>query len=42
MGLFWRIFFSFWAAMLLLLGVMAYSAYLVVNAWNQQSQLSYT
>ena len=27
--------------MLLLLGVMAYSAYLVVNAWNQQSQLSY-
>ena len=41
MGLFWRIFFSFWAAMLLLLGVMAYSAYLVVNAWNQQSQLSY-
>lgn len=42
MGLFWRIFFSFWAAMLLLLGVMAYSAYLVVNAWNQQSQLSYS
>ncbi|MCZ0952051.1 MAG: HAMP domain-containing protein, partial [Rhodospirillaceae bacterium] len=42
MGLFWRIFFSFWAAMLLLLGVMAYSAYVVVNAWNQQSQLSYT
>lgn len=41
MGLFWRIFFSFWAAMLLLLVVMAYSAFLVVNAWNQQSQLSY-
>ena len=41
MGLFWRIFFSFWAAMLLLLGVMAYSAFVVVNAWNQQSQLSY-
>lgn len=40
-GLFWRIFFSFWAAMLLLLAVMAYSTYLVVNAWNEQGQLSY-
>ena len=40
-GLFWRIFFSFWAAMLLLLAVMAYSTYTVVNAWNEQGQLSY-
>ena len=40
-GLFWRIFFSFWAAMLLLLAVMAYSTYRVVNAWNEQGQLSY-
>ena len=40
-GLFWRIFFSFWAAMLLLLAVMAYSTYLVANAWNEQGQLSY-
>ena len=40
-GLFWRIFFSFWAAMLLLLAVMAYSTYTVVNTWNEQGQLSY-
>ena len=40
-GLFWRIFFSFWAAMLLLLAVMAYSTFTVVNAWNEQGQLSY-
>ena len=41
-GLFWRIFFSFWAAMLLLLAVMAYSTYRVVSAWDEQGQLSYS
>ena len=41
-GLFWRIFFSFWAAMLLLLAVMTYGTYRVVSAWDEQGQLSYS
>lgn len=44
MSLFWRIFFSFWLAMALLVGVMAYTTFRVADQWNAlnaQNQLSF-